>query len=848
MNVDLNGGKAFIADEKNKEIKVISGEVLVFIAPVIKGRLGRRVNIYEAQEGESIPSFVVNDRNLGQWRLVIVAIEKAKLQIENPENWDELRLDFAKSAGIRLFSVDEFEEQIVNQYDLQIVKDEAFIYSSTQESENVSLDTLNMILDFFENKKEEVVEEKSGNRLYNLTRLICKKNKIVIAPYEVIKSCCGKKIGISEIASISHFVSREVVLEENWYKKDAGPLLAYFEEGRKPVACIPHGPSKYYAYESSKSKGKLIDTKYASKLSGKADMVYRPFPEKSMKLLDLIKFGFQSAYKRDIVWYILMAILGTIIGLILPTINQQVYDSFIPLGDKNGLIGVCFLMLSITIGNLAFTIVKNLALFRGMNVMEYAVQNATYDRVFNLPASFFRNYDSAELAERVFSITDIFQACADTGIKTLFAAVLSLTYLIRMNSFCKVLMLPAVIMVLIVTLLIGIVGFIQIKYEAKLMDYKGELSSKMYQYINGISKIRIAGSENRVLKEYFKPYIELRKIDKRKDGLELVASEISAASTVIFNVVLYYVMVKKSASVSMGAFMGFSTAFGAFSGAVLEMMLAFLTINMVIPAYKRCKPVLLALPEFEENAEKVRSILGEIEVSNVDFAYDSESGNVLNQLSLQIKPGEYVGIVGSSGCGKSTLLKLLMGFEKPSRGRIYYDGKDLEGLDKRELRKKFGVVLQNGGIIAGSIYDNITITAPNVPMSKVEKIIEDVGLKDDIEAMPMKLHTILNETSGTISGGQKQRILIARALINSPIIIFFDEATSALDNVTQAMVVETLEKIKATKVVIAHRLSTVINCDRIIVLNKGCIEEQGTYDELMKNKGLFYDLASRQTV
>lgn len=848
MNVDLNGGKAFIADEKNKEIKVISGEVLVFIAPVIKGRLGRRVNIYEAQEGESIPSFVVNDRNLGQWRLVIAAIEKAKLQIENPENWDELCLDFAKSAGIRLFSVDEFEEQIVNQYDLQIVKDEAFIYSSTQESENVSLDTLNMILDFFENKKEEMVEEKSGNRLYNLTRLICKKNKINIESYEVIKSCCGKKIGISEIASISHFVSREVVLEENWYKKDVGPLLAYLEEGRKPVACIPHGPSKYYAYESSKSKGKLIDAKYASKLAGKADMVYRPFPEKPMKLWDLIKFGFQSAYKRDIVWYIFMAILGTLIGLILPTINQQIYDSFIPLGDKNGLIGICFLMLSITIGNLAFTIVKNLALFRGMNVMEYAVQNATYDRVFNLPASFFRNYDSAELAERVFSITNIFQACADTGIKTLFAAVLSLTYLIRMNSFCKVLLLPAVIMVLIVTLLIGIIGYIQIKYEAKLMDYKGELSSKMYQYINGISKIRIAGSENRVLKEYFKPYIELRKIDKRKDGLELIASEISAASTVIFNVVLYYIMVKKSASVSMGAFMGFSTAFGAFSGAVLQMMLAFLTINMIIPAYKRCKPVLQALPEFEENAEKVRNILGEIEVSNVDFAYDSESGNVLNQLSLQIKPGEYVGIVGSSGCGKSTLLKLLMGFEKPSRGRIYYDGKDLEGLDKRELRKKFGVVLQNGGIIAGSIYDNITITAPNVPMSKVEKIIEDVGLKDDIEAMPMKLHTILNETSGTISGGQKQRILIARALINSPKIIFFDEATSALDNVTQAMVVETLEKIKATKVVIAHRLSTVINCDRIIVLNKGCIEEQGTYDELMKNKGLFYDLASRQTV
>ena len=179
-------------------------------------------------------------------------------------------------------------------------------------------------------------------------------------------------------------------------------------------------------------------------------------------------------------------------------------------------------------------------------------------------------------------------------------------------------------------------------------------------------------------------------------------------------------------------------------------------------------------------------------------------------------------------------------------GKIYYDGKDIDSIDKRELRKKFGVVLQDGGVISGSIYENITITSPNTKLKRVKEVVREVGLEDDINAMPMGLHTVLSENSGTISGGQKQRILIARAIVGKPKIIFFDEATSALDNVTQAMVVETLEKLKATKIVIAHRLSTVMNCDRIVVLEHGELIEQGTYQELMDKKGRFYELAIRQ--
>ncbi len=191
-------------------------------------------------------------------------------------------------------------------------------------------------------------------------------------------------------------------------------------------------------------------------------------------------------------------------------------------------------------------------------------------------------------------------------------------------------------------------------------------------------------------------------------------------------------------------------------------------------------------------------------------------------------------------------MKMMLGFERPQKGKIFYDGKDIDSMDKRELRKKFGVVLQDGDLIAGSIFENIIITAPGTTMKRVEKVIEEVGLKDDIDRMPMGLHTVLSENSGTISGGQQQRILIARAIVSNPKILFFDEATSALDNVTQNMVCESLAKLKATRIVIAHRLSTVMDCDRIFVMDQGRLVEEGNYDELMEQGGLFYQLASRQ--
>jgi len=360
-----------------------------------------------------------------------------------------------------------------------------------------------------------------------------------------------------------------------------------------------------------------------------------------------------------------------------------------------------------------------------------------------------------------------------------------------------------------------------------------------------VDKIRMAGAEERAILEYTAPVAESKREDIRMNRISGFVSVLTEAGPTIFSMVLYWMMVKSKLNLSVGAFMAFNTAFGSFTSAAIGFATAGIEYVQLKPKMKRAAPILETPVEDDEEKDAIEQLEGDILVDHVTFGY-TEDHVVLNDLSIHIRPGEYVALVGSSGCGKSTLLKLLLGFEKPRTGRVCYDNKDIQSIDKHSLRKHIGVVLQNGKLISGSIYDNITITANKPAMKDVQAVVEDVGLKDDIDAMPMGLHTVVSESGGTISGGQQQRILIARAIMSNPSVLFFDEATSALDNLTQAKVCESLEKRNMTRIVIAHRLSTVQNCDRIIVLNKGKVEEEGNYEQLMAKQGMFYQMAIRQ--
>lgn len=298
--------------------------------------------------------------------------------------------------------------------------------------------------------------------------------------------------------------------------------------------------------------------------------------------------------------------------------------------------------------------------------------------------------------------------------------------------------------------------------------------------------------------------------------------------------------------ISQSDYIAFNIAYGAVSGAIMSLAGVIMTIANVKPLLEMVQPIFEAVPEVDASKQIVTALSGNIEISNATFRYTQDGPITLDNINLKVTPGEYIAIVGKSGCGKSTLMRLLLGFEKPEAGSVYYDGSDLETLDVRSVRQCIGTALQNGKLFSGDIFSNIIIASPWSTLDDAWRAANMAGVEEDIKAMPMGMHTLISEGSGGISGGQRQRILIARALVSNPKILLFDEATSALDNITQKHVADSLAQLGCTRIVIAHRLSTVKNCDRIIVMDKGRISEEGDFAELMEKKGLFYEFALRQ--
>ncbi|MEG1947057.1 MAG: NHLP bacteriocin export ABC transporter permease/ATPase subunit [Lachnospiraceae bacterium] len=843
--IKLKGGDIHLT-KGNVTYQVASGSVLVYVAKITNEIPGRRYFLCELQEGESFPAMETTD-NEGNWAFVISALGEAQLEVLEGCEEKVIRC-FTDKIHMFLIDVEDFSSEVVEWVNLRRITEEGYLYAVSEEQEKTREKGLIMIYNLFHRKSKTARADNSGNALYDTVAFLCEKKQIHIATFDDLNEVAGRRFNIQDISRVSHFGCRDVMLEENWFKHDSGALLVFHEEKNIPLACIPKGTSKYILHNVVEGTSEIVTEEVAKKLRPQAYMLYRPFPNKKLTVMDLVKFGLPAIKKSDIFNLLFFACISALIGLLLPYMNQKIFDQYIPTGDQSTLIQMCFLILAFTIGNLLFTMVKNLATFRSTNSCEYEVQSAVYERLYNLPSNFYSKYDSGDLGQRAMGISAIFNLLSDIIINTIVTATFSVMYLIRMFQYSRKLAKAALLMIGINVIITTIIGFIQIKYENQLMDIRAKISSLIYQIVNGISKIKIAGVEDRALLQYLIPYNESKKVVIKKARLDNISENINLVLSIIFILVFYYMMVAKSLDVSFGKYIAFTSAFGYFSNAVVQMVSAFLEVNHAIPTYKNAKPILDTLQEFEEDSIMPGKLEGKIEVNNLSFKYSKDGDMVLSDISFKIEKGEYVGIVGSSGSGKSTLLKLLLGFDKPTKGKIYYDNKDIESIDKRELRKKFGVVLQDGQLISGSIYENIMLTSTNVSEERAKNIIKMVGLEEDISQMPMGLHTVVAEGSSTISGGQRQKILIARAIANNPKVLYFDEATSALDNINQALICKSLEKLRATRIVIAHRLSTVINCDRIMVLENGQLLEQGSYQELMEQKGRFYELTRRQIV
>ncbi|MEM1483410.1 NHLP bacteriocin export ABC transporter permease/ATPase subunit [Oscillospiraceae bacterium PP1C4] len=841
--IALSGGQKFLTDEKGCTYRVQSGSILVYVLPILDGRPSRRVFLYQAEQGELLPSVDWEDEEGTKWRFAFIAVEKAEIVREAKDV--QLLRDFANRAGIAIHHPDDIEEDFVEYYRLYIVKEEGYIYTTAKERKNVYERSLQLIADVFAHGKA-IRPAYSGNRLYDAVSLLCAAKRIEAVSFETLREAMGLRFTIEDIARLSHFCCRDVMLTEKWYRNDNGALLVFSADNQKPMVCIPKGRQAYWLIDPETGVRCRVGAEVAKTLLPQAKMFCRPLPNRSLKAKDLVKFCMDDWSKSDAFSFLFLALLGTVIGLLIPYLNEKIYDRFIPMSDSTGLIQLCMVMIACITGKLGFKISENLALFRCGSASKNSLQTAVFDRLFNLPQQVIDQYEAADLSLRAYGMSQVISMIFNTVISGMVAAAFSLLYLFRMFKYAKKLSWIALLMLVLALALVIILGILQMKKEKEVLELESQSNSLIYQLLSGISKIRIAGIENHALYEYLKVYSKGEKITRQKERMTILANTIVLALPTVFSIVFYLMIVKKDLGLSMGVFMGFTSAFSAFSSALFGLAQSFLTVNSAIPTYERAKPILQTPSEFEESAQLPGKLTGEIEVNNLIFGYAGSDQTVINDISFHIKQGEYVGVVGSSGCGKSTLLKLLLGFETPKLGKIYYDGKDIASMDKRELRKKMGVVLQDSQLISGSIYDNITIAMPNAKMSKVEEIVAAVGMRDMIRQLPMGLHTVLSEGDGSVSGGQRQCILIARAIIANPAILFFDEASSALDNITQKTVCDSLNRLGATRIVIAHRLSSVIDCDRILVMDEGHIVEEGSYEKLIALGGRFAQLAVRQ--
>ncbi len=841
--IHLYGTDNYITENAGEAFRVESGPVFVFVAPLKNGKPNRRLLLCEIDPGHLIPAFSFRDSEYVNWRFILVPKDEADLVRLPGKVTSVLYRKFAKTAGLENFQQEGFPQSVIEYYKRESLKDDVYIGLGKKNKPSVDIASYGVIKQAFDSGEQRIAGD---DPLYRVMAYACRETSIPLIEASKLTSVCGDSVSVSNIARASRFACRKVVLDQNWHKKDCGTIIGKIQE--KPVACIPKGQGSYLIYfGESGEKCKLTD-QIAETISPEAYVISRTLPGKKLNTKDIILFGTKSIRKVDIAYVVVLGLVGALIGILLPTLNQKIYDEYIPLGNYSQLIQICVVIATFMIGNLFFDMVKKLSEFRIGSHVGYDLQNAVYYRIFHLPESFFRSHESADLAQRLAYIAELANTFVSSVLVSGLATVFSLLYLYRMFKYSSKLSWMALLMLLIYGLIVYLVSKSTLKYDKQIEKTKGEASAKLYQFLNGIEKIRMAGVEDRAAYEYLLPFAEKQTFEMSKNRFAAYRLVLSGSVSVMFSMVFYLVIVRSKINISSGSFMAFNSAFGSFSAAVLGLVDGVLNLYQMKPKYERIKPVLETAPEDEGEKEIPGKLRGEVSLNNVKFSYEKDGSNVINGIDLKIAPGEYIGIVGSSGCGKSTLLKLLLGFEEPDQGQVCFDGKNLKQLDKRAVRKNLGVVLQNGKLIAGSIYENITITAPNATLKDVQAVIEAVGLKSDIEQMPMGVHTVLSENSGTISGGQQQRILIARAIIAHPSILIFDEATSALDNVTQAAVCESLDKMNVTRIVVAHRLSTIKNCDRIIVLQDGKIVEQGTYSALMDQNGLFHQLAARQLV
>jgi NHLM bacteriocin system ABC transporter ATP-binding protein len=682
---------------------------------------------------------------------------------------------------------------------------------------------------------------------------IGKALKVTIHPPAESEDFTQVKEPLEAIMRASRVRMRRVLLRDSWWEKDGGPLAAYTREANRLVALLPVSATRYHLFDPSDRTDTPVNAEIAATLTPVAYMFYRPLPDKALKTLELLRFALKGCV-RDLLVILITGVAATLLGMFTPQATAILIDNAIPDANRGLLLQVGLGLLIVALGTAAFRIAQGLAILRVETVSDAATQAAVWDRLLNLPVSFFRQYTTGDLQSRVASISQIRRQLSGTTVINLVSALFALLNLGLLFYYNVKLALVAILVALVAIAVTTLSGIMLIRKIRPLLELEGTIFGHTVQLINGISKLRVAGAEERAFATWSKRYSQQVKLNLSTQHLEDWVTLFNTLLPTLTSAILFWLTMQLleeaktsgTAGLTVGTFLAFNSAFGTFIGGATNLSNTATNLLQVIPQAKRAQPILATVPEVDLSKADPGRLTGRISIDHVTFRYRDSGALTLDDVSLHAEPGELIALVGGSGSGKSTLLRLLLGFEIPESGTIAYDGQDLLGLNVEAVRRQLGVVLQGGRLLSGSIFDNIASGA-QITLDGAWEAAQMSGFAEDIAAMPMEMHTVISEGGGNLSGGQRQRLLIARALALKPRILLFDEATSALDNRTQAIVSDSLDKLQVTRIVIAHRLSTIRNADRIYVLQAGRILQQGNFEELANQAGVFAQLMSHQS-
>ena len=689
----------------------------------------------------------------------------------------------------------------------------------------------------------------SGSGLLAVLEVIGKREGIEFRPPARRRVMVDEELSLQEILQTSGVRSRKVLLsaEDRWWVGDSGAMLGYRQEDGRPVALLPSMTGRYREVDPVAGRSARLNVKRASAIHEDAWQFYRSLPnDRPVKTKDVVGLA-TKGMANDLAQFAAAGILASILMLSPAIAFGLLADWILPAAVDSMLIQIVIALIALAIVGTLLQILRGTAIMRLEGRAAARIGAALWDRLLGLPSSFFRDFTAGELAVRLSTI----QVLRDQVSGVVANALISFVFLLPMLAL--LFLYDAALAWL--SLGIGLVslaatcgiGVLQIRPQRRFYAASRHLAGELFQFINGISKLRSTGAEASAFASWARGYREqqLAQLQISKLNEHLVA--FSAAMPAFMGAALFGAALWRGPDqLALGNFLVVYAVSITLYASIIGLGHSLEAIAAVLPVYEQIKPILAAVPDSRPAPAAPAELSGEIRFDHVSFQYTKDGPQIIDDVSIHARPGEFIAIVGESGAGKSTLLRLALGLEEPSAGGIYFDGRDLAHLDRRSVGRQIGVVMQDGSLKPGNLLDNIIGIGDEMTIDDAWRAAKLAAVDCDIAEMPMQMFTAVGDSSSTFSGGQVQRIRIAAALVRNPRIVFLDEATSWLDAKSQAQVMEGIESLAATRIVIAHRLSTIRKAQRIYVLHQGRVVQEGSFIALYQTEGPFRTLVQRQ--